>query len=424
MRVWLSPPAQQRLYEAIENQREHNVADVRDFATSGIRYLWRGSRKDMLIPEKKIRTAIASHTSDIEEMAQEPDKTDTKAFEELKAAGLVFERPPAAEGTVKFYTSLERTADDHSVQGEIDAILHAMNATVLGATGTRMTKRATLYCGAGSLSAYLVRCVADSYDDVLALAESFDKHLKETRLRPMTLLVANPSAAFESDHINNVFHLSLDDSNVAELLGFSSPRPIAKLPADDRGQIAKLVAEAYEASADDEQLREMLVEMLRASVADDRGALQASLSFLLDFEPFFKRRLIQEFSEVFGRQWFPHLLQLFSEDPQARWRKHVEKMEQGLAAWTLATYILTALRAAERDRGFKGRMKSQLGEDWKRESEQLIELRNDLAHGRVHEFARANVYDQNLVDFLQRAMRAAAFWRRCQDTTDNNGKDT
>jgi hypothetical protein len=303
-----------------------------------------------------------------------------------------------------------------------------MNATVLGSTGARMIKRSTLYCGAGSLSAYLVRCAADSYDDVLALAESFDKHLKETRLRPMTLLVANPSAAFESDHVNNISHLNLDDSNTAELLGFSSARPIARLRPEDRQQLVKLVAEVFETSAEDEQLQEMLVAMLKATALNDYDALQASLSFLLTFEPFFKRRLIKEFTEVYDRRWFTRLLEDFRNDPQAKWRRHAEKMGEGLDDWTLATYILTALRTADRDRGFRGRMKGQLGENWKRESEALIELRNDLAHGRIHEFERLDVYDQNLVDFLHRAMRAAEFWQRCQDVSErednpDNGKD-
>lgn len=424
LRVWLAPPAQRRLYSAIENKRTHNVADVRDFTASGVRYLWQDSKKDMLSPEKKIGTAIASHTNDIETLAQAPDEPNSKAFAELKKVGLVFERPTTPKGGVKFYTALERTADDHSVQGEIEAILQAMNETVLGSTGVRMTKRSTLYCGAGSLAAYLVRCVADSYDDVLALAESFDKHLKATRLRPMTLLVANPSAAFESDHVNNVFHLSLDDSNAAELLGFSSPRPIAKLQAEDRQQLAALVLDAFETSAEDEQLREMLVAILKATAENDRPGFQASLSFLLDFEPIFKRRLAKEFGEVYGRQWFRHLLKEFKGDPKAKWRKHAEKMGEGLDVWTLAVYILTALRTAELDRAFKGRMKSQLGGNWKRESEALIELRNDLAHGRVHELGRLDVYDRDLVDFLHRAMRAAEFWWRCQGATDDNGKDT
>lgn len=422
LRVWLAPPAYRRFLRTLEDEKEHNVADVRGFATSSIHYLWRNSKKDMLSPEKKIKAAIAGHMSEIETLAQAPDETDTPIWAELKGAGLIFERPPTPEGGVKFYTSLERTADDHSVNAEIDAILNAMNATVLGSTGVRMTKRSTLYCGAGSLADYLVRCVADSYDDVLALAESFDKHLKETRLRPMTLLVANPSASFESDHINNTLHLSLDDSNAAELLG-ESPKVIAKLQSQDRELLTRLIFEAFELANGDDQLTEMLVSMLRATAQNDHAAFQVSLSFLLDFEPYFKQRLRREFSDIYGPNWFPTLIETFKSDPKAKWQKHAREIQKKLDKWTLANFILTALGASARDPKFRGRMASQLGGDWKQEVDDLIELRNDLAHGRVHEYKRVDVYDQKLVEFLQRVMRAAVFWRRCHDNLDDDGKD-
>lgn len=417
IRVWLAPPAWRRLGAEIKDKPEHNVSDVQVFTTSSIHYLWRGNKKDMLSPEKKIKTAIAAHTEDIEAQAQVPERTDTDIWAELAKNDLLFPRPPTREGGVKFYTSLERTGGDHSVEVEIDAIFKAMDSTVLGTTGTRMTKQATLYCGAGNLADYLVRCVADNYDDVLALAESFDKHLRKTRLRPMTMLVANPGASFESDHVNNILHLSQDHANAGELLGLS-PKVIANLQPADRQAITKLTFKAFELANEDQALREMLIAILQAAALNDHAALQSSLSFLLAFEPYFKKRLTREFSDIFGPNWFPILLGLLGS--KSKWKKHADEVNKELDSWTLANFVLTAIAASELNLGFRGSINSQLGSNWKSEADALKDLRNDLAHGRVHEFQRLDLYDQKLIEFLSRALKAAVFWRRCVDKMDDD----
>jgi hypothetical protein len=419
IRVWLAPPAWRRLGAEIKDKPAHNVADVQVFTTSSIHYLWRGNKKDALSPEKKIKTAIAGHKEDIETLAQVPDRTDTEVWATLEKNGLIFKRPPTREGGVKFYTSLERTGGDHSVETETDAIFKAMNSTVLGTTGSRMAKQATLYCGAGNLSDYLVRCVAENYDDVLALAEAFDKHLRKTRLRPMTLLVANPGASFESDHVNNILHLSQDHANAADLLGLS-PKVIANLQPADRQAITKLTFKAFELSNEDQPLRDMLIALLQATALNDHAALQSSLSFLLAFEPYFKKRLTREFNDIFGPHWYPMLLKLFGGESQ--WKKHAEEIAKDLDTWTLANFILTAIAASELNLGFRGSINGQLGSGWKAEADALKNLRNDLAHGRVHEFPRLDVYDQKLIEFLSYAINAAVFWRRCVDKPNNNGK--
>jgi hypothetical protein len=296
-----------------------------------------------------------------------------------------------------------------------------MKSTHMGRTNISMAERSTLYCGAGTLANYLVRCVADSYDDVLALAESFDKHLRETHLRPMTLLVANPGASRESDNVNDTLHLTTLDSNLAEMLGLDKPEALAKLPTEQRHQLHQLSTTACELSGDDDIVEEMLLRMLRATAENDRSEFQASLSFLLDFEPIFKVALIRAFAKILGNNWLPTLKAYCKSKP--KWRKHAEKMLMKLNEWTLGTFIFTARAAEDMEPKFRGWLEHRLGEDWNSKVDTLVELRNDLAHGRVHSLEPLDVYDEPLKSFLPRAMDSAVFWRRCQLGTEDNAED-
>jgi hypothetical protein len=351
---------------------------------------------------------------------QSPDKTDTKEWSRLQKAGLVILRPKVPKGGVKFYTSLERTSEDVLLEKrEIEAIMNAMKSTILGTSNVPMTGRSTLYCGAGTLANYLVRCVADSYDDVLALAESFDRHLRETHLRPMTLLVANPGASYESDNVNDTLHLTPDDSNLAEMLGLDGPNELANLPTKQRHELHQLSMTACELSNDDDLAREMLLRMLRATATNDRTLFQASLSFLLDFEPIFKSAMTRELAGIFGNNWLA-IVRAYCES-KSQWQKHAEEMKVELGKWTLGNFIFTARAAGEMEPKFIGWLEQRWGESWNAEVDMLVELRNDLAHGRVHNLEPLDTYDEPLTSFLLRAMNAVLFWRLCQrDTQDRN----
>jgi hypothetical protein len=413
LRVWLTPSSYRRFLRVLEDSVQHNVADFHGFTTTRMHYFWRGNDADLLASDTAILKAVAGHTADIASVVEHPDRTATDSWESLRGAGLIFQRPVTPDGGVKFYTSLERTSDVMSVQHEIGAIKRAMESTVLSTTGVRMTQRSTLYCGAGTLADYLVRCVADTYGDVLALAESFDKHLQATRLRPMTLLVANTDPC-ESDNVNDTHHLTLDDTTNAELLGLADARVLAKLPSEYRFEIHHLVVTACELANDDEAVRTMLLNILHATVINDHDKFQASLSFLFNFEPLFRDRLIRELAGIFGQDWLSDI-RAECQDSN-KWREHGDEMAMNMKKWTLGTYMFTALAACDFDRKCRGRFESQLGSNWSKEYESFLDLRNDVAHGRVHDkFQHLDVYDPVLTDFLRRAMNAAVFWRRCRN---------
>lgn len=374
------------------------------------------NEQDVLAHHRQVLTEITAHTEDITYTAQNPTHTDDAMWTRLSTAGLIFPRPTVPEGSVKFYTTLERTNDKMSVDEEIPAIMRAMNGATMATSDITMARHATLYCGAGTLADYLIRCVADTYADVLALAASFDEHLSETRLRPMTLLIANTDAR-ESDNINDFLPISLHENNDAELLDLDNAGVLARMPQTNRMALHRLVVQACELPDTDTALRGMLLAILRATATNNYTALQDALGFLLAFEPLLKKLLLREWVASFGNDWYGAIKTKCMESDH--WRRHGEEMEKTkIEQWTLGTYIFTALAACDFEPGFRGRLAAQLGDDWKKDVERLLDRRNDLAHGRVYEFVQLDTYDVKLSTFLDEAMHAAVLWRRCVTDSD------
>lgn len=434
IRVWLTVPARKRLAESLaksaeHKSAEHNIEDAQSFTTSEIRYLWRGTADNLLAPGKDFRALIATNSSKLDAVATNPEETGTAAWWHLEKEKLLFRRPTMPDRGVKFYTALTRTSEPSPVRQEIDAIIRAMDSTPLGDGKATMSTRSSLYCGSGELAAsYLVRCVANKFDDVLALAESFDMHLEKTRLRPETWIVANPSAVFESDYANNPRHLNQGDDKTAGLLDIP-PKTLAKLSASDRRVLNDLAVEACELADADGDLRQTLLAILRASASNDRKGIRDALSFLApEFEPEFKKRLMQEFADMYGeKDWLPTIRLMCAKSKN--WHSHAkEQMSEPPRRWTLGSYVKTAQAVASIDQKFRGWLATRLGRDWSTESNSAVCLRNDYTHGRVYEMPRYDLYDEiwkgeedldlreeKWVDYLKRTMKAAVFSSRIRD---------
>ncbi|HWI96145.1 MAG TPA: hypothetical protein VNS60_08785 [Solirubrobacterales bacterium] len=410
LRVWLTPHSYERLVDILDDETKHNVEKYKGFAATQISYLWHAKGENMLRSSKEIQTGIAANTADIEKVASDPECIDCDEWRRLKDAELLFLRPPMPEGGVKFYTCLTRTSESLPQEHELEAIKLAMDSTPAGGSGVPMSERASLYCGEGPLTTYMVRCVADSFDDILALAESFDIHLKTTTLRPETLLVANPGAVYESDFVNDPLHLSHSDTNTARRLDFP-PKVLATLRTQDRPQLNDLVVEACEMTKDDPSQRELVLEILRTSALDDRKGFPASLSFLLEFEPKFTEFLKRELGKRFGPDWLDRIREICEESEG--WHDHAQgEMSVKLPEWTLGTWATTAAAMASLDNEFRGRLDTILGPGWDKELQSFKDLRNDLSHGRVHVLQRYDVYELPMTEFLRRAMKAAVFAKK------------
>jgi|GEM_PF-2652122 len=419
VRAWLTEPSYLRLLQILQDsvdlKSDHNIDEFRGFTASEIRYFWNGSDSNLLAPNKAIRTAITSNIGAIERVAENPDSPDFGTWTQLQEEGLLFPRPSMPEGGVKFYTCLERTSDKLAPKKEVEAIMEAMASSPIDSSGIPMIERSTLYCGSGPLADYLVRSVADDFDDILALAVSFDRHLARTGLRPMTLLVANPGAVSESDHINDRRHFTPTDRSTCELLELEEEL-FGEIT--HRQELNALVVEACELAEKDEHLRGIHLRILRATALNDQDELQSSLSYLLNFEPVFKKRLIREFFEVFGEDWLTQIRDICASSDD--YKEHATtEMSKNLLGWSLGTFLVTARAIAKLHPGFRGRLATQLGDNWDAGTEDLVELRNDLAHGRVYEMSSLDSYDADRVDYLQRTMKAAVFWWRIRNGLEN-----
>jgi hypothetical protein len=416
VRVWLGQSSYRRLVRTLREKKRNNIADVRGFTVVEIDYLRLSKRDDPLSADQdNLLATITTYAAAIDRLSESPDRPDIDEYQKMCEEGLLFDCPPPPDQSVKFYTALTRTSDEASPERDINAILRAMDATIIPTSNVRMTDRATLYLGSGELADYLIRCVADRYSDVLALVEAFDIHIKETNLRPMTLLVASSSPR-ESDNANDRLHLTLDDANAAELLGFDNPSILAKLKDDHRHEFRHLIKTACELSDTDDELRNKLLRALRATLENQSADLEQELIFLHRFEPKFNKAIEDSLIYVFDDDWRVKVKDMCLKDK--RWHKHaaeIERLETSNAKWTIGTYLTTATAVSESDPGFQGLLEKRFQSDnWEKETRALLDLRNKFSHGDVSLFERLDFYDGKMVKFLVSVINAGVLSRRCE----------
>lgn len=410
IRVWLTSPSQHRFLKTLD-RADSNVAEVRHFQAARIRHLWSGRDDDLLAPRADVRDAIASFDREIRLTVGSPNDASATR-QSLIAAGLILERPAPTEDAVKFYVALRRTEDHVPQDVEERGVLQAIK-------NAGLAPRSSLYMGFGNFADYLIRGVADTYKDVLDWTAKVDQELQDSYLRPMTLLIADPSAR-ESDNVNDLQALSHDDEASLALLGLdeASVARVGDLAAPQRSALNDLVRTAYELSQDDPPLRAKLRSLLRASVLGDRDSLNASLAFLLDFEWFLGEYLKRAWSEVFGKQWIAVLAARFAETPDnQRYADEVRKPDQ----WTLGSCVHMAMAVAEMDDNADSRLKHQLGDTWKGEVRTLLTLRNFIAHGKLRKFERLDDFAGEWGVILRDIMGAATLHFRCERLISNGG---
>lgn len=412
IRVWLNPVSHDRLLRVLDPPTsENNIDRMLHFTATDIRYLWTGSEKNLIVRDKDILEQITTHTEDIDFTATNFSHTEAKRWDALREAGLLIERNTPEAGGVKFYMALDQTdASKMSPEEEIRAILNALKSS-------GMSKLSSLYVGDGRLADYLVRSVARTYGDVLKLAASFDEHLHDTRLRPMTLLIANTDAQ-ESDQINSTKPISHIDDNILELLGLDDPACLEALAVADRMALHELMVQMYELATADGPLRTILREILVAAIRDDpsdRREFQKALSFMLEFEVYLTEYIDQLLSDTYGKgKWLPRLRETCRESTIQKWKNHAKEMDKDVAKWSLGTFIHTAQAASKFAPYFAKQATQTLGRNWSGRAFAVLDLRNDVAHGRLHKIKYLNRFSDPFVSaFLRELIDAAEFWSLC-----------
>jgi len=402
IRVWLKPEAYRRLLNVLPPKA--NLFEV-----DRIHYLWL-DESDLLSPNAEVIKKITGARDDIDTLARAPDSTDTTSWKKLhdKQLELIFDRPSNGRN-VKFYTLLRSTSQTVPASEQIGLILDALNRTRIPKRKLYMSACSSVYCGKGDLASYLVRCTAPTYHDVLILAEQLDINLKEAQVRPMTLLVANQKPR-EFDHPNDPVHLSAEDRNLAGTLSVESS-VIDDLNEHYRIELRNLVSMACNVAESDPDLRQLLLDLLRATVLNGKTAWYQSIIFLAHFEPLFRKYVERILELELGKGWRPQVSQKCEASSNPEWLTLATEMKKKKAQWSLGTYKFLARAAAKFYPAVEGQFENDLGVEWEDEVDSIHDLRNTNLHGRNYD-QQLNAYDEKWAKELRRIINAAVLWRQ------------
>jgi hypothetical protein len=391
VRVWLTPAAEKK-FERIRKDPAANMADVRHFQARHMHHFWLGHDRDLLADDRDTQQAIAARDDDIRFTVNHPDHEDVEMWERLFRANVLLERRntlsdcPDDTGedslymdgaaAVKFYVALSRPDEELPVDRELRRVFEAIESSGL-------QPRSSLYAGDGEFGSYLVRCVADTYSDVLKWSASLDVSLRATNLRPMTLLIANTDAR-EWDNVNDLYALTGDDSATFDLLELEEGDEalLAELSGDQREALNRLVTTVHAISVDQPSIAARLRPLLRSSLKADKETLMASLAFFLEFEGFLETYLKRVWGEVY-KDWPTELAADFEQ-------ADIQPLSPGDMKpdkWTLGGMYHAALNSAKANNHLAHRFHLQLGDDWETKMGVLAELRNLIAHAGLRQYS-------------------------------------
>jgi hypothetical protein len=411
IRVWLSPSWKKQFLAALK--RAGDTIDVRDFEANELRYLWTGDSADLLAGSRDVEAKIAERLDDIRAVAEEYDEVDPAARERLFGAGLLLPRP-VTEGPdpVKFYICL-KIYTDLKREVEVARVLDALEQAGL-------RDRASLYSGIGSFADHLIRCVANTYSEVMTLNAALSRALQDLDVRPMTLLVANGDAR-ESDNINDTVLLTAKDDVVVGLLELSD-RHLAllrDLPPGQRDALHTLVEGVYRASEGDMELRESLRDLLRACLKNDYREVRNALNFTLDFEWCLIEYLKRAWGAVYGRQWVSPLAKdLEAADGNSKRAALLRNIDK----WSLADSVDLAIRSAEINDKVKAAFSKDLGQEWPPQMHTLKRIRNIVAH-RLRKTPNFDEFTGDWGDLLSELMSVASLHFRIERLIDMDRKE-
>jgi hypothetical protein len=416
-RVWLKAGFYRRLARLLKRAEISNVAKFETFVTTEIRYLWNGDTNNLLADDEELLHTITRRERDLECAARNPSDLAEHKWEQLITDGLVIPHDQAdmidSENNVKFYIALDRTGGEMPPEDEQAKVLTALDR--VGITG-----RSSLYSGTSRFASYLIRCVADTYADVLRYSAALDVELDKTTLRPMTLLVANTDAR-ESDRVNHPHSLPQRVEHTLKLLGIDDgPTKFPNLTTRDWDALYELVQRAHELADDDGVLLLKLRDVFRACLKNNHDELSAALAFISDSEWFFAKYMQGTWALTIGDYWVTELKRQFSSDPRhSRSAKEIEKPKD---KWSLGNYAHFAVATKSfHDVGkvFDARLKRELMEDWATQVIQYAERRNEPAHGRLREISHIDAFQlDSLRSLLLELMDITALCSRCRKVVE------
>ncbi len=406
VRVWLNDGAYHRLIRKFGDKARSNVQKFEAFVTTEIRYLWNGKGQNILDEDRKVLKALARRQKLVDSVVTIPEEVTDDTWTTLLHDELIIDRSKTEVDRpgVKFYVALERVGGDLTPEGEPEQVLDAIK-------NCDLTHRSTLYSGMGPYAAYLVRCVADTYGEVLDYSAALDVQLAGTRLRPMTLLVANTDAR-ESDRVNHPKYLSHRAETLLTLLGLDEESlRFAHHNASDWEGLDELLRLAHELAGDDTHLLDTLVGILKACMKDDHDEMARASSFLPASEWFVGKYVISAWRSSLGKQWFTVLMQRF--EAEEKLQRSAEELRKGEENWTAGSYAHMAVATADFSDEFNARLQRQLMPDWKTQIMNYCERRNEPGHGKLRAIRHLDAFrDKSHRELLRELMETSTLcWR-------------
>jgi hypothetical protein len=369
-RVWLTPQQLRGVYRAIK-QHENDILETRVLKVVGLRYFWANHGLESLLdatgPPPEVLKNITAEYSAIARVAGHPVEPSAEDVGSLLAQRLLLLKPAEIDANIKVFVLLQATG-----QQEANASFELAR---------RMTERSqfamsSLYSGEGSLASHLIRLTVVDYDHVLETTTAIHELISDLGFRPMTLLVANTGPA-ETDNLNNLYALTGSQHRTADLLGIDA-NDLTSLNQESRNVLDVLVDELTRSLANVPE-RETAQEVLKACIQNDRRLARQHLSFVLDFEQYFRDYVSELLQRELGSEW----LQTIARLPENPLRNVSGEYRESIEQWPLGVVHNVLRDLTNEDPELRRQVLSDLGEDWSRHIRSVMNLRNPFAHGKL-----------------------------------------
>ena len=304
-------------------------------------------------------------------MAESPADPSPQLVKELFSDGLLLLKPEDSAAALKLFIVVQSTEYVVSDASRVSDDLAKIVASISG-----LEDAASVYSGDGNLGGHIVRATAKSYGDAFRISDAVATEVARFSLRTTTLLVAK-TGRYETDNINNIAALTGAEHRLGEMLNIDVEL-LALLDSDVRRRLEAVVEELVSRLGETSEW-ETVQGIVRACLTNDRRQLRQYLSFVLDFELYFREYVTLLLANAWGSAWPTLARRHFPE----LFRNLDQSVEQSPPDWPLGVVHSLLREAAAQDTTIKAEVLHDLGEQWSSRVRAVLNLRNPFAHGKL-----------------------------------------
>jgi hypothetical protein len=415
IRVWCGAQQRRNVIESLQ-QSLPDAEFINEFRADEIYYTWADQRTDLtfatLQPFEQGVETISLPT---------PDESDANHWlEKLKSERLIhtldirkqFGRPVDGEHLVKLYVALSRTA----FHGMPSVELATVRSTLRDVSELHA---ASLYTGNG-FGDFMIKGIVVRYRDVDRAITKLLTALRDRRLsfRTMTLLIANHDAP-EID-IVDVSHVDLGQSlmRLVRQLG-SDILPALERQSEEKRQDVRAIYDEFASGLLGTPFERYFEGILEAGIRNDILMLGEKLSFIMRLEALLRSQMRSKlWPHGIGTDWPRRTLEVANELRRSgKTRQDVTSLTD-VAQFTISDYVRVTAKLVELGELDSRAVSHALGATWETDLRDIVEVRNDVAHGNLYEPSRAA---QVLSDWRQTARAACLagrIYNRLEPTRD------